>query len=257
MAFQGGSLRAQDAFEWRGRMGQGQTLEVQGIVGSIRTVLASGDQVEVVALKRGEREDFPQVAVEMAEAGDRIVICAVYGSWNHGQDRCHPDHRGGSDREDRRHRNVDMDVSVDYEVRLPAGVEFDGTLVSGDIRAESLRSDVHANTVDGDITVSTSGRAWVNTVAGNLDIEMGDYGQGDLEFHTVSGDIILWLPADLGADVSFSSLSGDLDSELELAIQSRRDRWVGSRIRGTLGGGGREISLQTISGDVEIRRSRR
>jgi len=27
----------------------------------------------------------------------RIIICAVYGSWNHGEGRCHPDHRGRDD----------------------------------------------------------------------------------------------------------------------------------------------------------------
>jgi hypothetical protein len=257
LALQGRPLLAQDGFEWSGRMTRGQILEVKGIVGNITTTLASGDRAEVVAVKRGERDDFRQVAVEMAEDGDRIVICAVYGEWKHGQGRCHPDYRDRDDREDRRHRDVDMDVSVDYEVRLPAGVEFDGALVSGDVRTEGLQSDVSAHTVDGDIQVSTTGRAWANTVSGNMEIRMGDFGQGDLDFNTVSGDITLWLPADFSADVSFSSLSGDLHTDFDMEIQSKKDRWVGSRIKGTIGGGGQEISLHTISGDVEIRRSRR
>ena len=244
-----------DTFEWSGRMTSGQTLEVKGIVGDIRTSLASGDQAEVVARKRGEEDDFFQVAIEMAEDGDRIIICAVYGEWNHGEGRCHPDHEGTRDDGDR-HRNVDMDVEVDYEVRLPAGVDFDGVIVSGDIDAEGLRSDVSVNTVDGSISVVTTGRAWANTVSGDIEIEMGDFSGGDLDFNTVSGDITLWLPADFSADVDFSSLSGDFDTDFDMDVRSRQDRWVGSQVEGTIGGGGRELSLNTVSGDVKVLRAR-
>jgi len=244
-----------DTFEWAGRMSSGQTLEVKGIVGNIRATLASGDQAEVVARKRGDEEDFHQVAVEMAEDGDRIIICAVYGSWNHGEGRCHPDHRGRDDADEDRHRNVDMDVEVDYEVRLPAGVEFEGNVVSGDIQAEGLRSNVSVNTVEGEISVVTTGRAWANTVSGDIEIEMGDFSGGDLDFHTVSGDIILWLPSDFSAEVDFSSLSGDFDTDFEMNIQGKRSRWVGSHIEGTIGGGGRDLSINTVSGNVELRRA--
>jgi len=250
-------LEAQsDTFEWGGSMSSGQTLEVRGIVGDITVTLGSGDRAEVIARKRGEEDDFGEVAIEMAEAGDRIVICAVYGSWNHGEGRCHPDHDGRNDEDSDRHRNVDMDVEVDFEVRLPAGVDLKGVMVSGDIDASGLQSDVSVNTVDGEISVVTTGRAWANTVSGDIEIEMGDFSGGDLDFHTVSGDITLWLPSDFSADVDFSSLSGDFDTDFDLTIQSKKDRWIGSQIEGTIGGGGRDLSLKTISGDVEIRRSR-
>ena len=258
MAFQAPPLQAQtDTFEWSGRLGQGQVIEVRGIIGEIRAVLSSGDQVEVVARKRGERDDFHQIAIEVAEDGNRTIICAVYGDWKHGQGRCHPDFDDGDNREDRRHRNVDMDVEVDYEVRVPAGVDFDGSIVSGDIRATGLRSDVSVNTVDGEIYVETTGRAWANSVAGDIELSMGDPGSGDLDFNSVSGDITLWLPSDFAADIDFSSLSGDLDTDFEMTIQRRRGRWIGSSIEGTIGGGGRELTLHTVSGDVEIRERRR
>jgi hypothetical protein len=257
LAFPPAPLHGQDdTFEWSGRMSSGQTLEVRGIVGNINTTLASGNQAEVVARKRGDREDFHQVAVEMAQDGDLIVICAIYGSWNHGEDRCHPDHRDRRDEDEGQHRNVDMDVKVDYEVRLPAGVEFEGMVVSGDIEAEGLQSDVSVTTVDGTISVVTTGRAWANSVSGDIEIDMGDFGGGDLDFHTVSGDITLWLPSNFAANVEFSSLSGDFDTDFDMDIRNRNERrWVGSKVEGTIGGGGRDLSVNTVSGDVTIRRS--
>jgi len=250
-----GSILAQsNTFEWGENMSSGQTLEVKGIVGEIRATLASGNQAQVIARKRGTSGDFDEVAVEVARDGDRIIICAVYGSWKHGQDQCHPDHP--EDRDWDRHRNQSIDVEVDYEVRVPAGVDFDGAMVSGDIDADGLRSDVSVNTVEGRINVVTTGRAWANSVSGDIEIQMGDFSGGDLDFSTVSGDITLWLPSDFGADVEFNSLSGDFDSDFDINIRRQRSRWVGSSIEGTIGGGGRELSLRTVSGDVELRRQR-
>ncbi len=254
LAFSPPPAAAQTAtFEWSGRMAPGEVLDVKGISGRIRAVPASGDRAEVVARKRGDADDFGEVAIETVETADGIIICAVYGSWNHGRGQCDPRNRDRSQDRDR-HRNVSIDVSVEYEVHVPAGVSFEGSLVSGSVQADALRSDVRANTVDGDITISTTGRAWGNTVSGDMEIEMGEVGPEDLDFNTVSGDIVLWLPNDFAADVDFESLSGDFSSDFDITISSRRHRWIGSRVQGTIGGGGRDLTLRTVSGNVEIRR---
>ncbi|MDP2956260.1 MAG: hypothetical protein Q8N53_07555 [Longimicrobiales bacterium] len=68
-----------------------------------------------------------------------------------------------------------------------------------------MRSDVTANTVTGDITVSTTGISH--------------------------------------ADVDFTSLSGDLESDFDVTLRERaRRQWVGARVRGTIGDGGRDWS---------------
>lgn len=256
MAIPGGNdLQAQGTFEWSNRMSQGQVLEVKGIVGEIHAVLASGNEAEVVARKRGSRGDFEEVAIEVEQLDDGFIICAVYGAWNHGEGHCLPNRRDRRDEDRGRHRNNSIDVEVEFEVRVPAGVEFQGHMVSGDIEVNDLRSEVEVNTVNGDIFISTSEMAQANTVSGNIEIDMGVFGPEDLEFNTVSGDITLWLPADFDADIRFSSLSGDLDSDFDLNIRNRRERrWIGSNIRGTIGDGGRELYFHTISGDVELRR---
>ena len=251
-------LAAQDSFEWTQRMSEGQVLKVRGISGEIRAVLAPGGEAQVFARKRGDRDDFEEVAIEVEELQDGFVICAVYGSWNHGEGRCHPDHDNWDDddhRHRRRHRS--MDVEVEYEVRVPAGVEFDGGMINGEIEARDLRSQVDVHTVNGDIFVSTSEAAWANTVSGDIELAMGSFDWDEMEFNTVSGDIILWLPDDFSSDVRFSSLSGDLDTEFDLTIRNRRNRrWVGSDIRGTIGSGGRDLYVHTISGNVDLRRMR-
>ena len=107
-------LAQAESFEWSGQIPRGETLEVKGISGDIHAVLASGSTVEVVATKRGRRSDFDEVDIEVVEEGDRIVVCAIYGSWNHDRGTC--DHRDWDDDERDRHWGEDgIDVSVDCE----------------------------------------------------------------------------------------------------------------------------------------------
>ena len=151
----------------------------------------------------------------------------------------------------------DADVEVDFDVRVPPGVRFTGRTISGDVEVEGLDAQVLARTVSGDIYVTTTDLADASTVSGSIDVTMGraDW-RGDLEFHTVSGDITLSFPGGLDTDIEFESLSGDMDSDFPIALRSRSNRWIGGHIRGTIGDGGRSLSMKTVSGDVRLRRGR-
>lgn len=249
-----GALSAQEErIEWTGRMERGQTLEVRGISGDVRAVLASGPEARVVATKRGRERDFDAVSIEVVEHGGGVIVCVVYGLRERGGDPCDRRDRGDHGRHDHDH---DIRVSVDYEVEVPADVAFEGRTVSGNVEALGLRSHVEATTVSGDVDVSTTGTAWGSTVSGSLDVEMGSNDWDDLHFSTVSGDITLTLPAGLDAEIDFESLSGDFSSDFEVSYETRRERWVGTRVRGTVGAGSRELSFNTVSGDVQLRRGR-
>ncbi len=236
LALMAGAAGAQEGtFEWSGRLDEGQTLEVKGITGRIRAELASGRAAEVVAEKRGDRDDFAEVHILVDENRDGVTVCAVYGEHNFGRSSC--DYNDDGDR-DRRGSNRSIDVEVDFVVLVPAGVDFAGTMVTGDVWAEGLRSDVDAN-----------------TVTGGIDVEIGRMDWDRLSFKTVTGDITLRVPADFDADVEFESLSGDLDSDFDIRVTRERRRWIGSHVRGTIGRGGRDLELNTVSGDVRLLRA--
>jgi hypothetical protein len=248
-------IQAQDAsFRWQNDMRPGQVLEVRGIVGDIRAEPATGGRAEVVAEKHGRSRDFGDVEIRVEESRGGYVVCAVYHARDRQATGC-DDHDDG-DRDRGRRRSID--VEVDYVVRVPVGVEFKAALVSGDIEARGLRSLVRANTVSGDIDVSTTEKAWANTVSGSIDVEMGSSEWSDLEFRTVSGDITLWLPAGLETDVDFQSLTGDIDSDFDITLVGRQKRsWIGSNVEGYIGDKGRRsLTFNTVSGDVRLRRGR-
>ena len=247
------TAEAQDDFRWSGRIEPGGTLEVRGISGNIRAVRAAGDVAEVVAERRGRSRDFEEVEIQVLEDEYGVVVCVLYGSWNRGDVAC--DHERGERGRDRRGRRS-IDVSVDFEVRVPSGVEFVGGMVTGDVEVTDVESDVTATSVSGDVYVSTTEVAWGSTVSGSIDIEMGSTDWDDLHFSTVSGDITLLLPPGVDTEVEFESLSGDFEADFDVQIESRRRRMVGSRLRGVIGEGGRRLSFNTVSGDVTLRRAR-
>ena len=189
-------LSAQDdTLEWSERLSSGDVLEVRNITGDIRVVMVAGNTARVVAEKNGRRSDFDRIDIRIEQEPDGFTICAVYDR----RDENGCDGRGNRSYD--RDRRREIRASVDFEVRLPAGVEFIGTSVTGDVDVRDVESDVTANTVTGDIEVSTTETAWATTVSGSIDIEMGSTDWDDLSFNTVTGDITLRLPAGTDFDV--------------------------------------------------------
>lgn len=241
-----------DDFRWSGRVAQGKEIEVVGVVGDIRALPASGGQVEIVAEMRDGR-----VPVRVVEHEDGVTLCVVYPNQRPSSNNGRGNGRCGMT------GNVGNDPPrVDFTVRVPAGVRFAGRSVTGDVRAQGLRGAVRASTVSGGVDVQTSEEAEASTVSGDVRVAMGRLPRsGSLRFNTVSGSVRLVLPSDAGAELRVNTVSGDVDSDFELRLNSRDNRGrsfvrVGHNIRATIGRGGPEIEIRTVSGDVELERGR-
>jgi len=233
-------------FHWKGRIPVGKAIEIVGVNGDVEATGSPGVEVEVTAVKRGRRSDPEDVTIEVVEHDDGVTICAVYPSWRRGRpNECRP---GG-----KRHMDThDNDVHVRFTVRVPAGVRFVGRTVNGDVDARQLGAAAEAYTVNGSITLETRSYGSATTVNGSIDARLGDAAwSGEVEFETVNGSIVLVLPANASADVRASTVNGDITTDFPLTI---RGRFGPRRLTGTIGDGGRNLSLQTVNGDMEIRK---
>jgi hypothetical protein len=236
-----------DDFEWRGRLAPGQTIEIRGVQGNIVAELASGDVVEVGARKDGRWDDPALVTIEVVPHRDGVTICAVYPTPDRSSraNRCGPDGRYTMN-------TSNNDVRVDFTVRVPAGVHLSARNVSGNVEANDLRSYVDARSVSGRVHVSTTEAAQARTVSGSVTAALGSLaGSGPLEFKTVSGNVTVDLPADAAARVRMKSVSGGFRTDFPLTAEGRMSH---RQIEGTIGGGGRSIVLETVSGSIRLRR---
>jgi DUF4097 and DUF4098 domain-containing protein YvlB len=141
---------------------------------------------------------------------------------------------------------------MNLDIRLPSSVGIDASSVSGNVEITGARGDVRAGTVSGDVTLDQLSASSVEarSVSGDITTSIESLsGSGPLSFKTVSGNVKLELPRNLDADLSMSSVSGQLDSDFQMTLGGRVDR---RRIEARIGRGGRELNIATVSGDVRL-----
>jgi DUF4097 and DUF4098 domain-containing protein YvlB len=234
-------------FTWGGKLAAGKSIEIKGINGDVHAVAATGSEVSVTARKRARKSDPEDVKIEVIQHADGVTICAVYPTPD---DARHQNECKAGDGGHMSTRN--NDVRVDFTVHVPSGVEFVGRTVNGDVDAERLASNVDASTVNGSIAVSTSGFANASTVNGSINARMGTATWPEsVEFRTVNGGITIDVPQNLNADVRFSTVNGDIDSDFDVTVRGRLSQ---RRMRGTIGSGGRDIFAETVNGSIRLRR---
>ncbi|MFN0182009.1 MAG: DUF4097 family beta strand repeat-containing protein [Gemmatimonadales bacterium] len=284
-------LAAQD-FEFRRELAAGSRFALRNIIGDVRVEATSGRQVDVTARKKAGRHGDPDdVEIRQVETDGGLAICVIYPGQRVRRDR--EDDR--DDRDSRRsrrrspshddpcHRNDGSwdgnnrnDTSIDFVVRLPAGLDLDIKTVSGDVIGDGIRGDqVDFGTVSGNVSLTdfTAASLDANSVSGDVDLARiqsrevsaetvsGDvtfggtiHGQGRYDFKSLSGDVVLTLAGEPDAKVSAATFSGHLNSDFPVTRDDTRRRR--NRFNATWGSGGAALDLESFSGDIEIRRAK-
>jgi DUF4097 and DUF4098 domain-containing protein YvlB len=131
-------------------------------------------------------------------------------------------------------------------------VKFVARTVNGAVRVGELESDVDAETVNGGVSVAGGGLVKAETVNGSIQASLSraDW-TGTLDFETVNGSITLDLPADLSADIDAETLNGRIDVDFPVGGNLRQTKRT---LRGTIGGGGRGLDLETVNGSITVRK---
>jgi Putative adhesin len=232
-----------DAFRWSGQLAAGQTVEVKGVNGGIHAGPSTTGQVEVEAVKQGRRSDPKLVRIEVVPHAGGVTICAVYPNVDDEANECAPADRG-------RMNTRDNDVKVEFTVRVPPGVNFTGKTVNGGIEVQGLDARVLLHTVNGSVTFHTNATGEAKTVNGSI---TGTVGRADwtdtLELKTVNGSITLALPGSVDAEVEANTVNGKIVSDLPISVREMSRR----SLKGTLGSGGRGLSLQTVNGSITLK----
>ncbi len=118
--------------------------------------------------------------------------------------------------------------------------------VSGDISAASLMcKQFKCNTLSGTfIARRMSGEGIIKTVSG--DIQAGNLAiLGPTDVSSTSGRVTMQMTPGQSFEANFSSLSGDITSEVPMVT-------TGSKSAGIVGSGGPRLNVKTVSGDIHI-----
>lgn len=237
-----GPSQTAEAFDWKGTIAQGQSIEIKNIAGDVQASFAPGSEVVVHANKTGQDSDPASVTIEVVQHAGGVTICAVYPDVpGQAPNECAPGLQGNMSTQDN-------DVRVDFTLSVPDGVQFVGRAIAGDVEAKGLRSDAFVVTTGGDIDVSTTGIAEAFSVSGSLSIVIGQADPGrDLTFRSIAGDVSVRVPANTNAEAHLSTSGGTITSDFPLQGTTTTHRVC------TLGNGGPDLRLSTVSGNVSLR----
>jgi hypothetical protein len=131
---------------------------------------------------------------------------------------------------DRADSDNDGDNVVDttFEIRVPRQTNVDVTSFSSGITVQDVEGRHRVKNFSGDVRLMNV--------------------SGPLRAKTFSGNVELSVPGAEGVDLRFSTFSGDLRTDLPLTLVSKSRK----QLHATLNGGGREVMVETFSGDVRI-----
>ena len=149
-------------------------------------------------------------------------------------------------------KEVDVD-SVSGNIELTGKAER-GHLetVSGNVRARGLGGQIKFETVSGDIDAENGDYREINagTVSGDINLRGKPTKDARIDVETMSGDVHLYLPADIAALIHATTFSGSIRSDFGKVKEE--EHGPGSSLDAQLGNDGR-VNLQTFSGDIEVR----
>lgn len=248
--------------------GGGRTLDVRNINGfihvegtsdraaqiSIRKVIRAATRDDLAEAERDVRLEFRDGAprVEATVTDRRGHVCGE--PWN-----------DGGERWDRVH----YDVRFDFTIRVPRDAALRlCTINGGDIIVNGTQGNFDVTNVNGLIEmreVSGSGRA--HTVNGPVTVTFTANPKQPSSFKTVNGNVDVSFPEGLAADFAMKTLNGGLFTDFDAQPlpnpvaapgERRNGRFVyrGNELtRVRVGGGGPEMTFETLNGNVRARRA--
>ena len=247
------SERARGSFERTLNVNGPVDLSVRTGSGGIQIRTGSADRVQIVGrVSAGSSRDGldPAERVRRVEAAPPI-------SQNGNVIRI------GDTQDDLVYRNV----SISYEIVVPANTTIDSHTGSGSQSIGSVNGAVRAQTGSGDIRVERtggslqaqtgSGSIRVDSVGGEVRAQTGSgavdvrqIAKADVSVRTGSGSVTLSLPPDAAYTLDAQTGSGGISTSQPLTVQGRIGR---NHLTGTVRGGGSSVRVRTGSGSIDIR----
>ncbi len=142
-------------------------------------------------------------------------------------------------------------VTVEYHVKVPAGIRVKLRGTNGGMTLTDLPNEVAAETTNGGIKgTGLSGGIRAVTTNGGVTLEVTRLTDAGIEMEATNGGLRLRLPADAKAEIAARTTNGGIDIDgLEVETIGEVTR---RRLDGRLNGGGPRIRLETTNGGIRI-----
>jgi DUF4097 and DUF4098 domain-containing protein YvlB len=219
-------------------------VSVSNVNGSINMIAWDRNEVKLIAIKHADtKEHLADVDIKIDARPDYFSVESDYG-----------DDRGWKTDSDRRWRNNDR-VTVEYELTVPLGAMLNEIeTVNGSVTVNDFSNMIKVSAVNGAVRAGNlRGTADLSTVNGEVIADFDRLASGSkIALETVNGRVTLTIPSDSSADVKAESLNGSITNDF--GLENRKGKYVGNSLHGRLGGGEVAIKLESVNGQLAVKR---
>jgi len=236
--------------------GKPYSLKVQMVQGSIKVVGSGTSEIQINATPRAEDERGSRQQV--VSGMRRIASAGGFEVTAKEADNNVTVHTGNPNK------------AIDLELKIPQDVKLKlGTVNGGEISVDNVSGQLEISNTNDKITLTNiSGSVVANTVNGDITVTFSKVDtDAPMAFSTLNGDVSVTLPAGTKANLKMKSDNGEIFSDFDVAIDKtpqktektnsagmykiKRDDWV----YGKINGGGTEMMLKNMQGNLYLKKS--
>lgn len=161
---------------------------------------------------------------------------------------------------------VSMNSNAKYKISVPEKLKINvelGMFNNGDLEITGLNSDLELDVKTSDIKLrDITGPTVISSLSGDIDIVFSKLNQSSpFSIKVISGEIDISLPANTPANLELSSMSGGIYTDFDIKTTNNNSEDLthiggGTEVQAKINGGGVKMVINTISGNVYLRKKK-
>lgn len=147
-----------------------------------------------------------------------------------------------------------------YKIRVPDNFSLKseaGCERAGEVTVENLKNEIEIKTCHDIKLKNVSGPLVLSTISGDIDVSFSEFNKDKpISLATISGEVDVRIPSSAPVNLEMSTITGAFYSDFDFSNTSKDLPQVGgSKVKRQLNGGGTDLKLSSISGNIYLRKS--
>lgn len=160
-------------------------------------------------------------------------------------------------------RSADADYVFKIPNSLAVKVDYSSPFTSGDVQVEDFGGEFEMEALNDGVSLkNVTGPVYLDLINGDIDIVFESLNQeSPMSLKTINGEVDVTFPASSKANLDLYSLHGDIYTDLDIDMEKSKDQGSGmkfiggsSKVEGTINGGGVDVKISTINGNLYLRK---
>jgi len=149
--------------------------------------------------------------------------------------------------------------SANYKIRVPENFALKikrDCMRAGETIVENIKNEIEFNGCHSIKLKNVTGPLVVSSISGSVSVVFSEISKDKpISLASISGEVDVTLPAKAAVDLEMSTVTGGMYTDFEFPTDNNEMRRVGGRsIHNKLNGGGTELKLHSISGNIYLRK---